>query len=164
MAEGQPRPFIGLGLERPGIRQPGRSFTEPTPISPARSVRSLQAEQQAFLDRRPLMAGVDTPHHLADRIIEEGHEVREEVVWRSDMQPSTEQVVKVADELADVMSFVFNMSNLLGIDMQEAYERKMIENRTKYPADALQDREGVTFADVYPQLKRDWNAKKKKKS
>ena len=39
----------------------------------------------------------------------------------------------VADEMADVLYFLVRMSQMCGIDLSEALERKMIKNGEKYP-------------------------------
>ena len=41
----------------------------------------------------------------------------------------------IADEMADVLCYLVNLSNVLGIDLSEALAAKMIKNAAKYPAD-----------------------------
>jgi dCTP diphosphatase len=41
----------------------------------------------------------------------------------------------VADELADVLYWLLLIAHDTGIDLREAFERKMVENARKYPVD-----------------------------
>ncbi len=40
----------------------------------------------------------------------------------------------IAEELADVLSYVLAMANVLDIDLDEALRHKMVKNAIKYPA------------------------------
>lgn len=40
----------------------------------------------------------------------------------------------IAEELADVLSYVLAMANVLNIDLDEAIRLKMVKNALKYPA------------------------------
>jgi NTP pyrophosphatase (non-canonical NTP hydrolase) len=76
------------------------------------------------------------PKNLSMALTVEAGELMEHFQWLT-----TEQVVsrqgydleQVADELADVTSYVLALSNALGIDLSSAVTRKMIKNRQKYP-------------------------------
>jgi len=48
----------------------------------------------------------------------------------------------IADELADVLSYVLALANELDIDLSEAFRRKMEKNVRKYPADEIRGRYG----------------------
>ncbi len=41
----------------------------------------------------------------------------------------------VADEIADVAGHLFNLCNVLGIDLSDAMTAKMVKNEKKYPAE-----------------------------
>ena len=41
----------------------------------------------------------------------------------------------IADEIADVAGHLFNLCNVLGIDLSEAMTAKMVKNERKYPAE-----------------------------
>ena len=44
---------------------------------------------------------------------------------------------EIADEMADVLSFLLSLSNATGIDLSGAFEAKMAANERKYPADEV---------------------------
>jgi NTP pyrophosphatase (non-canonical NTP hydrolase) len=46
----------------------------------------------------------------------------------------------VADEMADVASYLLNLSNVLGIDLSDAVRAKLVKNAAKYPADQVRGR------------------------
>src|SRR5262249_9379769 len=50
------------------------------------------------------------------------------------------QMGQVADELADVACHLFNLSNVLGIDLSEAVRAKVAKNALKYPVDKCRGR------------------------
>jgi dCTP diphosphatase len=41
---------------------------------------------------------------------------------------------KVRDELADVLAYLLRLSDVLGVDLEEALAAKIIKNAAKYPA------------------------------
>src|SRR5271168_4684289 len=41
----------------------------------------------------------------------------------------------IADEIADVAGHLFNLCNVLGIDLSDAMTAKMVKNERKYPAE-----------------------------
>ncbi len=53
----------------------------------------------------------------------------------------------VADELADVLYWTLLLAHDLGIDLEDAFERKMVQNEGKYPVEASKGR-----ADKYDEL------------
>jgi NTP pyrophosphatase (non-canonical NTP hydrolase) len=44
---------------------------------------------------------------------------------------------EVADEMADVLSFLLSLANATGIDLAGAFEAKMAANELKYPAEQV---------------------------
>lgn len=47
-------------------------------------------------------------------------------------RPSEPEPAALADELADVLAYTLKLANLLGVDLQESYERKMDQNRQRF--------------------------------
>jgi dCTP diphosphatase len=43
----------------------------------------------------------------------------------------------IADEMADVLSFLLSLANSLDVDLAAAFEAKMARNELKYPADKV---------------------------
>jgi NTP pyrophosphatase (non-canonical NTP hydrolase) len=46
----------------------------------------------------------------------------------------------IADEVADVACYLFNLCNVLGLDLSEAVEKKITKNAMKYPAEKYRGR------------------------
>lgn len=79
------------------------------------------------------------PKNLAMSIAIETAELMEHFQWLDHDQadaaladPALRQ--QVADEMADVLSFLLSMSNATGIDLSAAFARKMKKTVRKYPA------------------------------
>lgn len=83
------------------------------------------------------------PKDLAIALVEESVELLEHFKWKSP-EEMKEYVVshkrEVGDELADVLYWVLLFSHDLGIDIVEAIERKMEENRKKYSVEKAKGR------------------------
>jgi NTP pyrophosphatase (non-canonical NTP hydrolase) len=47
---------------------------------------------------------------------------------------------QVADEMADVACHLLNLSNVLGIDLSDAVQAKLVKNAAKYPAEQYRGR------------------------
>lgn len=47
---------------------------------------------------------------------------------------------EICDEMADIACFLLAMANVLDVDLSEAIRRKMVKNRSKYPADEFRGR------------------------
>lgn len=80
------------------------------------------------------------PKNLAMGVAIEAAELMEHFLWVDG--PASFDVVKmpgkreqVADELADVLCHLLNMSMALDIDLSDALRAKMVKNALKYPAD-----------------------------
>ena len=58
------------------------------------------------------------------------------------MAEQPERLAEVGDELADVLCYALAMANELGIDLAEAFQRKMAKNERKYPAEQYRGRFG----------------------
>lgn len=81
-----------------------------------------------------------SPKNLAMSLAIEAAELMEHFQWLTHeqvdaalAQGATRQ--EVADEMADVLSFLLSMANATGIDLAAAFERKMRKNASKYPAE-----------------------------
>lgn len=80
--------------------------------------------------------------HLMISLQLEAGEVLELAQWKSDEEvealpshPETKEVL--ADELADVLSYLVLLADRAGIDLLEATARKLKKNAVKYPADLV---------------------------
>ena len=82
------------------------------------------------------------PKNLAMSIAVEAAELMEHFQWLTHAE--VEELLKepaakaeIADELADVLSFVLSMANASDIDLAAAFEAKMAKNELKYPAEQV---------------------------
>jgi NTP pyrophosphatase (non-canonical NTP hydrolase) len=86
-----------------------------------------------------------SPKNLAMGLAVEAAELMELFLW-VDCDDSRKVVhdpgkrEQVADELADVANHLFNLCNVLGIDLSEAFQAKVTKNAAKYPVEKYQGR------------------------
>jgi NTP pyrophosphatase (non-canonical NTP hydrolase) len=86
-----------------------------------------------------------SPKNLAMGLAVEAAELMEHYLWVD--APASHDVTKdpakreaVADELADVANHLFNLCNVLGIDLSEAFVTKLAKNAVKYPVEKYRGR------------------------
>jgi NTP pyrophosphatase (non-canonical NTP hydrolase) len=79
-----------------------------------------------------------TPKNLAMSIAIEAAEIMELYQWRNGKEPTPNTAVDspVAEELADVLSYLLRMASVLKIDLVQALALKIKKNALKYPAPA----------------------------
>jgi dCTP diphosphatase len=102
------------------------------------SVEQLKTLVRQFVDERDWKS-FHTPKNLATCIMIEAAELCEHFQWltpeesltRAGQTPSDSPI---AEELADVLSYVLAMANVLDLDLDEAIRLKMVKNALKYPA------------------------------
>ncbi len=78
------------------------------------------------------------PKDLAISLALEAAEVLEHFQWKSSEEIQTyivEHKEDIADELADVLSWILFLSHDLQIDIAEATRKKIAKNNAKYPVD-----------------------------
>ena len=78
------------------------------------------------------------PKDLAISIAIEAGELLEEFQWKDKEgveNKVTQEKRKVEDEMADIYIYLLEMSDVLGIDLIEAANRKMEKNAAKYPVE-----------------------------
>jgi NTP pyrophosphatase (non-canonical NTP hydrolase) len=81
-----------------------------------------------------------TPKNLAISICLEAAELLEHFQWDEYRQDDKQ---KIADELADVLAYVFNFANVMDIDIATAYRNKLQRASEKYPVELFnKDRVG----------------------
>ncbi len=69
---------------------------------------------------------------LAIAISLEASELLEEFLWKS---PEDAKVGKIREELADILSYAFQMADKYGLDIKEIMLDKLEKNALKYPVD-----------------------------
>jgi len=83
--------------------------------------------------------------NLAMSIAIEAGELMELVQWLDHdeadaLAADAETRAKLAEEMADVLSFLLSLSNVTGIDLTTCLKDKMQKNNLKYPADKVKGR------------------------
>lgn len=78
-----------------------------------------------------------TPREVAVSISIEAAELLELFQWRSlstsDVRMDTTMIGKIGEEMADIMIYIFSLSNTLNIDISSAVVSKLEKNALKYP-------------------------------
>ncbi|ASJ14670.1 nucleotide pyrophosphohydrolase [Thermococcus radiotolerans] len=99
--------------------------------------RELEKKLVAFRDARN-WAEYHTPKNLAISAAVELGELLEHFQWETDEEileavkdPAKKEAI--ADEIADVVIYLTLLAHELGIDLDEALERKLEKNGRKYP-------------------------------
>ena len=102
----------------------------------AKTLTYLQKRVIAFRDSRDWKQ-FNNPKDLALSLALEAAEVLEHFQWKATTKEIDEYVKKhkkeIGEELADVLYWVLTMNHDLGIDMADAFEKKMVKNAKKYP-------------------------------
>ena len=78
------------------------------------------------------------PKDLAISIAIEASELLEEFQWKDNAgveKKVKDEKHKVEDEMADIYIYLLEMSDVLGVDLIEAAEKKMAKNEIKYPVE-----------------------------
>lgn len=78
------------------------------------------------------------PKNIASALIVEAAELLEPFQWMSEQQSrelSPEQREQVAGEMADVLLYLVQLGNVLGIDPVAAAQAKLERNAQRYPVD-----------------------------
>jgi dCTP diphosphatase len=79
-----------------------------------------------------------SPKNLASALIVEAGELLEHFQWSTEEQShslSQEKKAAVSDELADVLLYLVQLANALGIDPVAAAQAKLRANELRYPTD-----------------------------
>jgi NTP pyrophosphatase (non-canonical NTP hydrolase) len=72
----------------------------------------------------------------------EAGELMEHFQWLDHAQADAllddpEARAEIGDEMADVLAFLLSLANATGIDLADAFARKLAKNEEKYPADEV---------------------------
>ncbi|MHB1123551.1 MAG: nucleotide pyrophosphohydrolase [Ramlibacter sp.] len=102
---------------------------DPTIESLTRSLRAFAAERE--------WAQFHSPKNLACALSVEAAELLEHFQWLTEEQSrqlTPEQLAAVGQEAADVLLYLLQLADQLGIDLAEAAREKIEVNARKYPA------------------------------
>ena len=81
-----------------------------------------------------------SPKNLAMALTVEAAELLEEFQWVTEeqsLQPEPERLMRIKDEIGDVMIYLVLLSDRLGVDPLAYAFEKIKKNREKYPADKV---------------------------
>lgn len=103
----------------------------------ADSLDQLAQRLQAFAQARD-WGQFHSPKNLASALIVEAGELLEHFQWLTEDQSRNLDAAKkqeVAFEMADVLLYLIQMGNELGVDLVDAAQRKVVLNEQKYPVE-----------------------------
>ena len=95
------------------------------------------ARIRQFRDERDWLKFHD-PQNLAISVAIEAGELLEEFQWKdreAAWKHAEQNREAVADEIADVAIYLFELADILGIDVRQAILAKLEKNAVKYPVD-----------------------------
>lgn len=108
-----------------------------TDLNTADNLTSLARQLQQFADARD-WGPFHSPKNLASALIVEAGELLEHFQWLTEDQSrqlTPEKKQAVAHEMADVLLYLVQLSTVLGIDLMDAAQAKLLLNAQKYPVD-----------------------------
>lgn len=79
-----------------------------------------------------------SPKNLVMALVVEVSEIAEHFQWLKENESkklSAKKVAEIEEEIGDVMLFLLNLCDKLGIDAVKAAEEKLEKNRKKYPVE-----------------------------
>lgn len=100
-------------------------------------ITDLQARLRQFAQERD-WEQFHSPKNLAAALSVEAAELLEHFQWLSDAQSRElpeDKRAQVSEEVADVLLYLLQLSDKLGIDPLEGARRKLQTNAAKYPVD-----------------------------
>jgi dCTP diphosphatase len=108
-----------------------------TDLNTADNLTSLARQLQQFADARD-WGPFHSPKNLASALVVEAGELLEHFQWLTEDQSRQlmpEKKQAVAHEMADVLLYLVQLSTVLGIDLMDAAQAKLLLNAQKYPVD-----------------------------
>ena len=103
------------------------------------SLEELSELMRAFVAERD-WAQYHAPKNVAAALSVEAAELQEIFLWRAPEDRADDRRQDVEDEAADVLMCLLNFCNVLDIDLDAAFRRKLDAARHKYPVDRVRGR------------------------
>jgi dCTP diphosphatase len=103
--------------------------------APAPTLSSLRLQLRRFAEARD-WGQFHTPKNLAMALSVEAAELLECFQWLTAEQsarPGAAEQRAIEEEMADVLLYLLRLSDVLGVDLPRAAQRKMAINARKYP-------------------------------
>jgi len=91
-----------------------------------------------------------SPKNLVMALMVEAGELAEQFQWLTEEQSCQlppDKLAEVKDEIGDVLIYLANICDKLGLDLMQAARDKMRKNREKYPAVLVQGKSDKYSAD-----------------
>ena len=79
-----------------------------------------------------------TPKNLAMALASEMGELVELFQWLSEAESrrlSDRERLRVGEEIADIQIYLLRLTDVLGVDLADVVERKLLDNAERYPVD-----------------------------
>jgi dCTP diphosphatase len=125
------RPECRAAATRPSATMGARGASMPD------SIDDLTQALRHFADERD-WARFHAPKNLASALVVEAAELLEPFQWLSEADSRTlppEKLQAVADEMADVLLYLVQLSSALEVDLLAAARAKLARNAQKYPVE-----------------------------
>ena len=108
------------------------------------TIQELKGEVKKFIDERDWNK-FHNPKELATSINLESSELVELFLWKKheelqDYMGDDEFIIKIKEELADIIINCLSFSNQMEIDLSEAVMKKLELNKVKYPINVVKGR------------------------
>ncbi len=103
------------------------------------SLEELSELMRAFVAERD-WAQYHAPKNVAAALSVEAAELQEIFLWREPLDRADDRRQDVEAEAADVLMCLLNFCNVLDIDLDAAFRRKLDAARAKYPVDRVRGR------------------------
>ncbi len=108
-----------------------------------KSFEEFQADIEQFVEDRNWKQ-YHAPKNLSMAISIESSELMEHFQWMDDEESRSiedhEKLKEIEQEIADILIFVLNFCNQMGIDPAQAIEEKLQINREKFPVEESKGR------------------------
>jgi NTP pyrophosphatase (non-canonical NTP hydrolase) len=103
------------------------------------SIASLQRQLRDFAVERD-WEQFHSPKNLVMALASEVGELTEIFQWLTphesvDVMAEAASSGRVRDEMADVLAYLLRLSDVLGVDLEEALAEKIVKNAAKYPVE-----------------------------
>jgi NTP pyrophosphatase (non-canonical NTP hydrolase) len=112
-------------------------FTEPTAERMNKEIEELRDSLRAFAKERN-WEQFHSPKNLATALSVEASELLEHFQWLTDEQSRDlpkDKRTEVAEEMADVLLYLLQLTDKLQIDIMDAARKKLHANAKKYPVE-----------------------------
>jgi NTP pyrophosphatase (non-canonical NTP hydrolase) len=106
------------------------------PMSDSKTLKDLQEMVDAFAKER-CWERFHAPKNLAMSVGIEAAELMEHFQWTDPRENvTTQQLSAIGEEMSDVLAYLLRLASVLEIDLENAFQAKLVKNAIKYPIEA----------------------------